>query len=98
MQAQHQGMRQWLDVYSLEGTIRGLQPKRAVSVDIGGSIGHQRNALRQHLPSEVTNRIIVQDLDVVIAHTIPVEGAQTMPQPIKCMSEAQVTRPSMLCI
>jgi demethylsterigmatocystin 6-O-methyltransferase len=66
MQAQHQGMRQWPDVFPLEEKNRGLQPTQAVSIDVGGVIGHQSNALRQRLSSKVTNPIIVQDLDLIL--------------------------------
>ncbi|KAH8689511.1 O-methyl transferase B [Talaromyces proteolyticus] len=88
MEAQHRDMRQWLDVYPIEEKIQNLEPEQVLFVDVGGGIGHQSVALRKRLP-DIKNRIIVQDMEVVIAHAIVHEGVEPtvydfyQPQPIK---------------
>jgi demethylsterigmatocystin 6-O-methyltransferase len=75
MEAQHQGMRQWLDVYPVEERLQNMGPEQVAFVDVGGGIGHQAVALRKLLP-HLKNRIIVEDMEAVIAHAIPHEGVE----------------------
>lgn len=81
-------MPHWLDSYPIEQRSQGLAPKQTLFVDIGGGIGHQCIALRERL-SAVKNKVILQDLDVVVAQAIKHEGVETMAydfwqlQPIK---------------
>lgn len=91
MEAQHQGMRQWLDVYPVEEKLQNLAPEQVAFIDVGGGIGHQAVALRKRLP-QLQNRIIVEDLEEVVAHAIPHEGVEVrgydflQPQPIQGMN------------
>ena len=81
-------MPHWLDSYPIEQRSQDLEPEQTLFVDIGGGIGHQCVALRERLPT-VRNKVILQDLDVVVAQAIKHEGVEAMaydfwqPQPIK---------------
>ncbi|KAJ5875722.1 O-methyl transferase B [Penicillium subrubescens] len=86
--AQHADMPHWLDSYPIEQRSQDLAPEQPLFVDIGGGIGHQCIALRERLPA-VKNKVILQDLDVVVAQAIKHEGVEAMSydfwqlQPIK---------------
>jgi demethylsterigmatocystin 6-O-methyltransferase len=88
MMAQHADMPHWLDSYPIEQRSQDLAPEQPLFVDIGGGIGHQCIALRERLPA-VKNKVILQDLDVVVAQAIKHEGVEAMSydfwqlQPIK---------------
>ena len=86
--AQNADMPLWFDSYPIEQNSQGLDPEQPLFVDIGGGIGHQCVSLRQRLPA-VKNKVILQDLEVVVAQAIEHEGVETMaydfwqPQPVK---------------
>lgn len=86
--AQHADMPHWLDSYPIEHMSQSLEPEQTLFVDIGGGIGHQCIALRERVPA-VKNKVILQDLGVVVAQAIKHEGVEAMahdfwqPQPIK---------------
>ncbi|KAJ6014396.1 hypothetical protein N7540_008987 [Penicillium herquei] len=88
MMAQHADMPHWLDLFPIEQKCQGIAPEQALFVDVGGGIGHQCIALRERLPAS-KNKVILQDLDVVVAQAIKHEGVEVMahdflqPQPIK---------------
>jgi demethylsterigmatocystin 6-O-methyltransferase len=89
MQTQHQGMRQWLDLYPIEEKTRDLKDEQVVFVDVAGGIGHQSVTLRKHLPSAIKNRVIVEDFEAVLKQAIQHQGVETLSydffdtQPIK---------------
>ncbi|KAJ5706777.1 hypothetical protein N7488_006578 [Penicillium malachiteum] len=78
MMAQHADMPHWLDLYPIEQRCEGVAPEQALFVDVGGGIGHQCVALREKLPAS-QNKVILQDLDVVVAQAIKHEGVEVMP-------------------
>lgn len=67
MTVQREGMPTWLDKYPYQEKAKGLDPDQVLFVDIGGGLGHQSLALREALPDDISNRIIVQDQAPVIA-------------------------------
>ncbi|KAK2595508.1 hypothetical protein QQS21_006783 [Conoideocrella luteorostrata] len=89
MTIQRDGMPTWLDVYPFMEKAAGLGPQQPLFVDIGGGVGHQSIALRDALPKEITNKIIVQDQAPVIARSIQKAGIESVvhnfwqPQPVK---------------
>ncbi|KAJ0421350.1 S-adenosyl-L-methionine-dependent methyltransferase [Aspergillus carlsbadensis] len=94
MQTQREGQPEWLDVFQLveriqAGTDMSLEPDQVLFVDVGGGVGHQGVALRDRLPEAVKNRIVVQDVEMVIARAIQREGVEAMvhdfwePQPVQ---------------
>ncbi|KAJ5729745.1 uncharacterized protein N7483_004253 [Penicillium malachiteum] len=88
MMAQHADMPHWLDLYPIEQRCQGIAPEQVLFVDVGGGIGHQCIALKERLPT-FKNKVILQDLDVVVTQAIKHEGVETMAhdflqlQPIK---------------
>lgn len=82
-------MPKWLDKFPYIDYATGVANGRPVFVDIGGGVGHQSALLRAALPDSITNPIIVQDLEAVVAQAPPDTGVQHMahdfwqPQPIK---------------
>lgn len=89
MTVQREGMPKWLDKFPYIDYATGVAKDRPVFVDIGGGVGHQSALLRAALPESITNPIIVQDLEAVVAQTAPVAGIQHtahdfwQPQPVK---------------
>ncbi|KAL5337752.1 S-adenosyl-L-methionine-dependent methyltransferase [Aspergillus crustosus] len=68
--------------------VQNLDPEQTFFVDVGGGIGHYTVGLKQHMP-QIRNRMIVQDIAVVLPTMIPCEGVEGMehtffePQPTK---------------
>lgn len=79
----------WLSVYPVREEAMGLKdPDRALYVNIGGGIGHQCAEFREKYP-DLVGRIILQDMQAVIAQALPTQGVENMahnffePQPVK---------------
>lgn len=79
----------WLDAFDFRDEFgAGLTDDDVAFVDIGGSIGHQCEALRRRHPN-LKGRVILQDLPDVIENALPVPGMEKMShnyleeQPIK---------------
>jgi hypothetical protein len=78
----------WLSVYPVEQETQGLDPSRAVYVNIGGGVGHQCAQFKEKYPS-VPGRVILQDMPHSIAKALPTPGVENMahdffqPQPIQ---------------
>ena len=78
MTVQRLGMPTWLDKYPyLEKTL-DLKPDQAQFVDVGGGVGYQSIALREALPADITNKIIVQDQAPLVAQAIRKPGVENM--------------------
>ena len=88
MTVQRLGMPTWLDAYPYRERAQGLAPEQTLLVDVGGGVGHQSVALRNALPADVTNRIVVQDQMPVIGQALKAPGVEAQeynfwtPQPI----------------
>lgn len=80
----------WLDVYPVERLLEGAMPGEALFVDVGGSMGHDAEKLRQRCPNP-PGKIVVQDLPLVVeeARKNINDGIKLMahdfftPQPVK---------------
>ncbi|KAL4787895.1 S-adenosyl-L-methionine-dependent methyltransferase [Aspergillus varians] len=88
MEVQHSNKPRWFDVYPMAEKVQNLDPDQVFFVDVGGGIGHYTVGLKQRMP-QITSRMIVQDMAVVLPAIIPCEGVEGMehdffqPQPIK---------------
>jgi hypothetical protein len=56
---------------------RTLTPSRFFFVDIGGGIGHHTVEMKQRNP-QITNRMIVQEMGIVLPTVIKHEGVKAM--------------------
>lgn len=89
MSVQREGMPSWLSVYPYLDTLKTADPEQPLFVDVGGGFGHQSVLLREALPEDIKNRIIVQDLAPVISQAKPYPGVELTthnfwePQPVK---------------
>jgi hypothetical protein len=93
MTAQREGMPTWLEVFPFEKKLcQNLEPETPLFVDIGGGVGHQCLALKDK-HSQVSGRVILQDLPQVIEQAMAGAGIEPMaydfwtPQPIKGLSK-----------
>ena len=89
MTVQHEGQKVWTDVFPFEEELsHNMTPETPLFVDIGGGVGHQCVAIRTKFP-KLPGRIILQDLQPMVAQAIPAEGVEAMahdfwtPQPVK---------------
>ncbi|PYH89221.1 S-adenosyl-L-methionine-dependent methyltransferase [Aspergillus ellipticus CBS 707.79] len=88
MIANRAGMPIFLDVFPVLEKATGLNPERALFVDIGGGFGHQCIAFKQRYP-QLEGRVIVQDLALTTANAVEYPGVEAMaydfftPQPVK---------------
>ncbi|KAJ5570002.1 uncharacterized protein N7459_009432 [Penicillium hispanicum] len=78
MQAELRDLRHWLDEYPIAARCQDLRPEQVLFVDVGGGIGHQAVGVRKRLPM-IPNRVILQDMAVVLAERIPNEGIEALP-------------------
>jgi len=88
MVAQRAGEKTWLDVVPESYITRDPEIPAPLFVDIGGGVGHQCAALLAKFPF-IKRDVVLQDLDPVIAHALPITGVTAMghdfwaDQPIK---------------
>ncbi|KID81333.1 O-methyltransferase, family 2 [Metarhizium guizhouense ARSEF 977] len=92
MTTQRIGHPQWLDFYPIESELApgfdDIDPQAVFFVDVGGSVGHEIQALRKKYPN-IRGRMILQDRPASIARVAPESGIEAMahdfftPQPIK---------------
>jgi demethylsterigmatocystin 6-O-methyltransferase len=100
MSSLHSKARSWLDVYDFSKHCERVSDEDVVFVDVAGGIGQQCALLKQEMP-EVKGRVILQDLEMAIQHSIPIEGAE---KSVIDMWEGQSVRgtflplcPSLVC-
>ncbi|KAK9234259.1 S-adenosyl-L-methionine-dependent methyltransferase [Lipomyces kononenkoae] len=94
-----QGMPTWLDKYPFLEVAKSTAPEQALFVDVGGGVGHQSVALRKALPTDIKNRIVVQDQAPVIGQAQPFDGVELIlgAQPVlKHIKDAMA--PNSICI
>lgn len=92
MTTQRVGHPQWLDFYPIEQElVPGFDtnnPDAVFLVDVGGSVGHEIQALKKRYPN-IPGRMILQDRPATIERVVPENGMEAMahdfftPQPIK---------------
>ena len=91
MAGQREGRANWLDFFPFEEHIlkvfKGGEDS-VMLVDVGGTRGHEIQAIKERHPS-LPGRLILQDLPDTVAQALPVQGMQSMahdffnPQPVK---------------
>jgi demethylsterigmatocystin 6-O-methyltransferase len=80
MTVQHMGLNSWLDLYPYQEKVKSLHsPDQPLFVDVGGGLGHQSVAFREAV-GDIPNKIVLQDLDPVLAHAIKHPGVEIVPQ------------------
>ncbi|ETS81750.1 hypothetical protein PFICI_06752 [Pestalotiopsis fici W106-1] len=78
MTAVHNGKKAWMDVVDFTALVGEADAEMPVFVDVGGGVGSQCALLKARLPN-LTGRVILQDLPVVIEHhALPTDGVEKM--------------------
>ncbi|KAF2464000.1 S-adenosyl-L-methionine-dependent methyltransferase [Lindgomyces ingoldianus] len=92
MTTQRVGHPQWLDFYPIEQELvpgfDASDPDAVFLVDVGGSVGHEIQAVKKRYPN-IPGRLIVEDLKATIDRVVPENGMEAIahdfftPQPIR---------------
>lgn len=92
MMTQREGHVQWLDFYPIEQElVQGFDdkdPNAVLLVDVGGSVGHEIQAVKKKYPL-IPGRMILQDRPASVARAVQITGMEAMAhdffteQPIK---------------
>ncbi|KAL2789194.1 S-adenosyl-L-methionine-dependent methyltransferase [Aspergillus keveii] len=77
MEVHHQSKPRWFELYPIADKAQDLDPEQVFFVDIGGGIGHHTVEMKQRNP-QITNRMIVQEMGIVLPTVIKHEGIEAM--------------------